>query len=130
MIYEKDILMRSLTFFLQKLAEFVRNNPGSEEDKIEVLSTFYEDMLRKNRSYFVNVETEDVLKEFEGENSNVRTRILAELFYAESMIRNGYEKKCFAEKSLKLFKHYSQNTNVYEMDVFQKMETLLKITTE
>jgi hypothetical protein len=130
MIYEKDIFMRSLVLFLQKLVEFVRNNVGSEEEKIEVLNTFYEEMLRKDRDYFVNLETESVLKEFEGENSNIKIRILAELFYVESFIHNGYEKKYFAKKSLKLFKYFGQNSTVYDMDVFQKMDTLLQIITE
>jgi hypothetical protein len=130
MIYEKDILMRSLAFFLQKLVEFVRNDVGSEEEKIEVLNTFYEDMLRKDRDYFVNLETEDILREFGGENSNIKIRILAELFYVESIMSNGYERKYFAKKSLKLFEYFSQNGTVYDMDVFQKKDTLLQIITK
>lgn len=115
--------MRSLVVFLQKLAEFIHKGINIETKEKE-LEVFYEEMLSKKRDYFVNIEIENVLREFEGNDFNVKIRILAELFYTESIVQDGYTRKYFAEKSLYLFNCFNQNNTVYDINVFQKIDTL------
>jgi hypothetical protein len=125
MAYKRDLLMRILTDFLQKLEERLSVKKISEISDPE-MNGFYVEFFSKNRDFIISLDSDSLLEECKTENavSVEKVRILSELLYIEAQ---RYNNKVFAEKSLFLFNNYNQKTKIYDFGIINKIERLTQI---
>ena len=126
-MYQQDILIRYLTVFLQRLAEFL-NNQNSQDVNEETIERYNSEMLGIERNSIVNLNVLDILEKFNnGALVNEKMRILAELFYIEALIIQNDDRQKMAEKSLQLFHHLNEHTKTLDFDIITKMNNLSQI---
>ena len=125
MITEKDLFLRMLTFFLQKLAEKLSEKPIAEITDLE-MEDFYLTALKSERNNIIHLNKEALANECRIENkfSIEKCRIMAELFYIEVNRITDDARRKYAEKSLYLFEKYLQASKTFDFDVAKKVDEL------
>ncbi len=130
MIYEKDVLMRLLTIFLEKLVEKISAKPISEITNSE-MNTFYSMMFEEERESMIFLDIDFLLRKCYVNDvfSIEKNRALAELMYVECL-RDINKDKELLRKTISLFYAYMQNVKTYDYEISHKISILAKIINE
>ena len=119
-MYERDVLMRQLTVFLERLSEFLSKKSIQTINKEDV-EPFYSEMLEIERDRIVDLNLSDILEKF---TAYEKLRILAELFYVEALSEQAIDRKKLAKKSLQLFHYLNEYTKTFDFDIMKKIDNL------
>jgi hypothetical protein len=126
-MYRRDILIRSLTLLLQRLAELVSKKKFDETDR-KAMVRYYSEMLNMERSDMIDLEIPDILGLFDGDTCKYeKIRVLAELFYAETMMEEDDRRGKMAEKTRQLFHLCNEYTRTFDFEIITKMDKLSQI---
>ena len=129
MLNEKDVLIRMLTSFIQKLSELLTKKNISEVYDCEI-NVFYSEAFDMNRDLVLSLDIESLLDICKHNQvyCNEKGRILAELLYLETLRdKKSAFVKNYAKKAIQLFHYYTQYTKTYDLDVINKITQLSKI---
>ena len=128
MAYEKDLLMRMLTVFLQKLAEKLSNTSILEITDLE-MENFFSTALNRKREFIIHLDEKSLIGECMVENrfSIEKCRVLAELLYVEAFRAKEDVNMELAKKSLSLFKHYTRKTKTFDFGMVEKINQLTRL---
>ena len=129
MLNEKDVLIRMLTSFIQKLSELLTKKNISEVYDWEI-NVFYSEAFDMNRDLVLSLDIESLLDICKHNQvyCNEKGRILAELLYFETLRdKKSTFVKNYAKKSVLLFDYYTQHTKTFDPEIISKKTQLSKI---
>lgn len=129
MLNEKDVLIRMLTSFIQKLAALLTKKNISEISDFEI-NVFYSETFDMNRDLVLSLDIESLLGICKHNQvyCNEKGRILAELLYFETLRdKKSTFVKNYAKKSVLLFDYYTQHTKTFDPEIISKTTQLSKI---
>lgn len=119
--------MRMLMTFLEKLTEKLSRKSISEISDSE-MNDFYVEFFDSNRQQIITLNAQSLLEKCTAADTNKisteKIRILAELLYIEA---NKNDDAIIAKNSLFLFDYYNSQTKIFDFDISDKMNKLLKI---
>ena len=123
---EKDYFLRALNTFFQKLSQYFNSGKDTEISE-EMMRDFYTELFEKDRDFFVNSDFNASINAFNEKFTCEKAKALAEIFYVEMMTSTIDRKKFFATKSLEMFRYYEQNSNIFDLTAYNKINKLTQI---
>lgn len=126
---EKDILTKNMHLFVEKLVSLL-SGQGSFSENMEKLNNYSGQLLDFDREYFISLSIDELYLEFGKEKALYKIRILAEIYYVDSILRKDKNRVLYAKKALEWFSHYSLENEIYDVEIQNKMKILSQIIKE
>lgn len=123
-MFEKDYLIRLLTNLMNALNRIINSIDGDDIEKAKIQIDDAYQLLGNNASYFQNTQLNEIIKFLKNtdENHLEKVKFLSELMYYDSKVQEEIKsEKNILEKSIHLLEYYNENTNVYSLELNNKL---------